>query len=119
MSLHELFGKIGNERGKTAEDLVENAFEEDHDDLPDWFKGYKRATKEEYCKSIDGWVYTDVGKIKLQIKSSWRNANKFSRTHKDTAVLVVKLGQKPVTIRQNLTSAVEPLRDKYLSKRKN
>lgn len=119
MSVHSQFGKIGNERGRINEEKVFDAFSEECEEppLPEWFRGYISATEEEDKRGIDGWVDTDVGKIKIQVKSSRNAAREFRKNNPDTAVISVRDGEDLETIRRRLLSEIDPLRKLYLEKR--
>jgi hypothetical protein len=124
MSINEIFGRIANQRGFKAEERVENVMRSnlENNNLPDWILGYEKACEQDDYRGVDGWIYTrDVGKLKLQIKSSQRGKNEFMKRHRwqDTAILVISRQDSSETILDKVISSIIPLRQKYLSKRSN
>ena len=124
MSVKEVLRRIASQKGVDAETKVEKVMQTNFENntLPDWILKYEKACKEDDSKGIDGWVYTtDVGKIKIQIKSSESGKEKFMRRHhwQDTAILVIDSRDSFDTILSKIISGIEPLRQRYLSKRSN
>lgn len=119
--LWQLFGQIGNERGKLAEKRVKLAFiaEDNRKYFPDWVYGFERASfKEDRCKGIDGWIKTDVGKIPLQIKSSFRGKSKAEQKFPDIPIIVLEAGISDENIIRQCCEIITPVRDYYLSLRR-
>ena len=123
MSTNTIIGRLGNERGQRAELRVEIAVREafEKETLPSWIIGYQRACHEDDEKGIDGWLDTDVGRIKIQVKSSYAGAREFSRRHQpDIAIIIVRNNKiSPEQILDLLIQAVTPLRRRYLEIRQN
>jgi len=125
MGVDRLFGKVGNQRGDSAELCVQRAMVQgcNNGTLPDWLIGYERADPRDdrghgKGRGTDGWVETsDVGDIGVQIKSSEGSARRFRESHPNIAVVVVNQGDGFEDIVREVVSAVEPLRSKYLKKR--
>lgn len=79
--LSKVFRKIGRGRGRDTEDRFFRLFRYGKvpPDFPSWFHGFRSATQEEDCAGIDAVAFTDVGKIFIQIKSSWAGVQKFKK----------------------------------------
>jgi len=116
-----IFGKIGHERGTLAEDKVKSALlkvlSEKDTGIPDWLLGHESVTKKEDAKKIDRWIITDVGKIKLQVKSSQEAAKKFREEHPDIPVIVVRQGDDDRLIISRIVNAIGQQRKIFLQKR--
>ncbi len=114
-----LFDKIGHERGVLAENIVERVFNERFQtgDVPEWLTGYERATVEDDSRGIDGWFYTDVGKIPLQIKSSRTGKRHAAEKKPNIPTVIVRAGDSEKTIFSQCISAIGPERKKYLKER--
>jgi len=112
--------KIGRDRGRKAESLFKKVLVEgiEKDRFPEWIRGYERATSKDDLKGIDCWIKTDVGNIKIQIKSSKTGAEEYLKKHRgDVAVVIVKVGDGSDVLCEKIISAVSPLREKYKKKR--
>ncbi len=96
-----LFGQIGNELGRSAEQRVNEGFEhaKNAGRLPLWIKSWVRVEQysEDDKKGIDFYFETDVGQIPLQVKSSRRRAALFSANHGDEIAIVVVDVRHPPT----------------------
>lgn len=121
MRIERIFGRVGHNRGITSELSVKRAMSKgiNGGDLPMWIVGYEQASFEDDSTGVDGWVDTDVGRIKIQIKSSRKSAKEFRKNHPDTAVVIVEQGDEDEKIQGKIASAVGLLRKKYLRKRSN
>ena len=113
------FEKIGHERGVLAENSVERVFNDRlrTGDVPKWLTGYERATVEDDSRGIDGWFYTDVGKIPLQIKSSRTGKKHAAEKKTNIPTVIVRAGDSEKTIFSQCISAIGPERKKYLKER--
>lgn len=118
MSVREQLKEITDQRGKDAENKVMKSFN-DSDEIPEWLLGIHKGSHEEDKKGVDLWVETDVGKIKLQVKSSVRGAEEHVERNKkgDIAVVVVKEGDSLEKVFGEMVFSIKPLREKYLKKR--
>ena len=115
-----LFNKIGHERGLFAENIVEKIFNDRFqtgNNVPTWLIGYERATAEDDRRGIDGWFYTDVGKIPLQIKSSKTGKRRANEKNPNIPTVIVRAGDSDNTIFAQCISAIGPERKKYLKER--
>lgn len=115
------FRKIGHERGMQAEDSVKRALSRALSTkdvvIPDWLLGYEGVTEKEDARKIDRWIMTDVGKIRLQIKSSLIAAKKFKEEHPDIPVIVVRAGDNDRQIMDRIVSVIGQQRKIYLEER--
>ncbi len=113
------FNKIGHERGTFAENIIERIFKDRFQtgDVPKWLTGYERATLEDDSRGIDGWFYTDVGKIPLQIKSSRTGKRHAAEKNPNIPTVIVRAGDSENTIFSQCISAIGPERKKYLKER--
>lgn len=114
-----LFGKIGNERGRSTENLIFQAVNRciESGNIPAWLIGYEKATPKDDSLGIDGWLHTDVGKIPLQVKSSIAGKQKFTERKSHIPIVVIQVGQSDEQILAKCVSAIAPKRTEYLLKR--
>lgn len=124
MPINKTFRQIGYTRGATAETIVEQVVQEgqENNTLPEWLVGYQRANLKDDMSGVDGWILTsDVGEIKLQIKSSFSGVKKFERNHhrRDIAIVIIKNYDSSQLVLEKIITAVSPLRREYLSKRQS
>ncbi len=116
------FGEVGLERGRINEARVCQVLL-DHIEqglFPAWFKGYQPIplTDTSQSKGIDGWILTlDVGKIPLQIKSSWAGKEKALSEHPRIPVVIVHLQDSEEEVAQKCLQVAEAERQKYLKLR--
>jgi hypothetical protein len=120
--VYRLLGQIALERGKGAESRVENALNRASNDLniiiPDWFLGHEPATEiDDKRRKTDHWISTDVGRIRLQVKSSKNSADTFHEKHPNIPVIFVQAGDDDCVVLGRIFSAVGKQREIYLQKR--
>lgn len=118
------FGRVGNERGRSAEQRVAEVIwrwvKDEDDKCPSWLIGYKPASVEENKRGVDGWVVTlDVGDIAIQIKSSQTGARKAEGRRRSTrpVVVVVKSHWNDSFLFQRIIGPVAKRRESYLQER--
>lgn len=115
-----LFGKVGAERGTTAENRVITVFERriKERDCPEWLIGCKQAKEEENRRGIDFWFETkDVGKIRIQVKSSMKGVEKAKKHHPRVPVVRIPPGLPDDYLFRECLGIVEQERIKYLQER--
>ncbi len=110
----KLFETIWKEKpkGRRNEMRVIAAFAVRTDDVPDWFFEIKKATDRLEPAGIDMVIYTDMGKVYIQVKSCERKAHEFrleqgkGKYRKDIAVIVVlEESHNPELVRQTVIFA--------------
>lgn len=112
------------ERGIANEKAVNRAFKAalEMKSLPAWVVGYRVATHKEQNRHIDGVIQTaDVGDLKLQIKTTWKAADKLKDELGRMGIAVVNIHLPYVSdeeIIKRCLAAVEPFHQRYLSYRK-
>ncbi|HEY4489949.1 MAG TPA: hypothetical protein VJC12_01685 [Candidatus Paceibacterota bacterium] len=118
--VRSLIGKIGQERGRINENKFFSAFSQGVP-LPEWLYRIERASREEDYRGIDAIAHTDVGKIFVQIKSSYRAIRYFQirrqRERLAVAFVVVNAYDSPEEIRQKGLNATSEARERILQKR--
>lgn len=119
-TLHKAMGQASNQLGLRQEELVVRAFDA-ADSLPGWFHSIRLKDGDEDRRGIDAVVEThDLGNLMLQVKSSFRGAEKFfSKGRRSTliGVVIVKHVDGPLTIRLNVLKVCETLRRQILNLR--
>lgn len=120
MEINKIFGKVGQERGRESEALLDEALNRaiDAEAVPEWLVGYSPGTKKDDKNGIDGWVETsDVGKIWLQVKSSRKAAEQSREKHPKIPVVIIRLGDSEKKIVNTVIGEIGGLRKIYLEKR--
>ena len=107
-------GRTAQLMGETAELLASLCFESCPYRAPPWVKSLRRATHEEDSRGIDLIAEIDTGSVPVQIKSSWRRAREFERTHPDIPVLVVHPEDSEDFVRKKLLAVLRKERAKAL-----
>ncbi|MEK7642866.1 MAG: hypothetical protein AAB372_00210 [Patescibacteria group bacterium] len=119
MGVAQAFGSMGRERGGQRENRFLAVFREHPRDAPEWFRGVERASRELDRKGIDAIIYTDVGKIFIQIKSSQGGKRRFEELHPRTHIIVIIIRGYDLdeSIRKSTYQLVGVRRDIYVAKR--
>ncbi len=118
--VNRLFGKVGAERGTTAENRVITVFERriKERDCPEWLIGCKQDTDEANRRAIDFWFETkDVGRIRIQVKSSMKGVEKAKKHHPRVPVVRIPPGSSNDYLFRECLGIVERERIKYLQER--
>lgn len=120
LSVRGLINRLGDERGKASEAMVEDVFRRrlEAGKVPVWLIGYQRADQKDNDRGIDGWFVTDVGKIPLQLKSSRKAMYNALEKRPRIPVVVIKVGQSEDAIYSTCMAVLELQRNKYLELRK-
>ena len=120
MEIKRIIGRVGDERGKKAENLLDYSLNTSiaNKIAPSWLIGYSPGSEDDDGKKIDGWVETsDVGRIGLQIKSSYNVAKQFRKEFPRIPVVVIRLGDSEEKILNTVLKQIGAVRKKYLRKR--
>lgn len=114
-----IFGRIGNERGSIAENRVKRVLEDriEAHKIPQWLTRYEQASYEDEPRGIDGWFYTDIGKIPIQIKSSRKGQRDAEKKRPRIPVVVIEPGIQDDIIFDKCISTISAKRVEYLQKR--
>jgi len=119
-ALREALGRASNQLGQRQEELVVRAFDA-ADSRPEWFRSIRLKDGDEDRRGIDVVIETrDLGCLMLQVKSSFRGAEKFaSKGRRSTliGVVIVKHQDGPLAIRLNVLRVCEALRRQILNLR--
>jgi len=117
--VRSLLGTLGQQRGREREAMVSMAFRESPTIKPEWYRGFRIATKKQDRRKIDAIVETDIGDIYIQIKSSLSGIKKFQseRGCRPIAAIIVNVDDSDEAIRQKVFAAALPLHDHFLAKR--
>lgn len=116
MSVQRSLGQAANQRGEANEERVLCALNEVKEDSA-WMIGARRATHEEDARGVDIVVETsDRGPLFVQVKSSKAGVRTFQRRKGRRAdfiaVVLVKSGDDPATIRRKTLHALQELRER-------
>lgn len=117
--INRILGKLGQERGVGSEVSVDRAVKNciGAGIVPAWLTGYEPASPEEDAQGIDGWFFTDAGKIPIQIKASRRPRRDLGARRNRIPVIVVPLGLNDKEILAKCLSAVGRIRKRYIQER--
>lgn len=115
--VHRVLGKLANEIGIRAEEKAVEALLTSP--IPFWIIRARRAKPEEDHKGIDIVVFTDVGKLYIQVKSSKREVRRFRSAHPNFSGCVVCIppGADLTDIKLKLLRELNVLRNCYLNRR--
>ena len=118
MGVKQALGKIGNERGLENEFKVLNGVR-GASSKPAWYRDVRHATREEDDRGIDVVVYTDIGELYLQVKSSKFRAVQFKRKSRKQMIgmIVVKVKDTLDQLGAKAFAEVGRLRSQILEKR--
>lgn len=110
--IHRLLGQISNKRGVTNENRFFDAFAENFK-MPKWFLGVRRATPEEDRSGVDAIIFTDVGEIPLQIKSTWTSKKRFEARGNTEHICCIVVNEmlQPSQIRHLTYCSISNFRD--------
>lgn len=95
-------GRTGVAVGHAGERRVLKSFH--HFGTPRWWQGIREATNEEDAQGIDHVVFTDVGDIFIQVKTSLSKGTSRSpkRNDRDVPIVYVNLEDSDVEIRKRV-----------------
>lgn len=80
--IRKVIGDVINSRGRAREEQVLTALtRSDGASFPPWFQGAERASDGDDARGIDVIVYSDVGKLFLQVKGSPKAVQEFLKKH--------------------------------------
>lgn len=107
-----------SERGHVNDRRVVNALME-AEGRPEWITGVRQATPQEDMKNFtDAVVHTDIGDIRIQVKSSFDRAREFEAKHpklsKKIIVFVVRDDDTRNDLRSRLIQKLTEFRKKRL-----
>jgi len=116
-NISRIIGKIGQERGRRTEDRFTAAFKGVA--VPKWCHCVAPATPEQEGQGIDKIMWTDVGPVYIQLKSSRRGKQEHQRHYprRPIGVVILNSDDSDETIRQKALSAAGELRKRFLNKR--
>jgi hypothetical protein len=125
IQLKQNIGLSTNQRGFNAENVVIKSFSDEIYSKncpvrPEWFYKIEKASYELDSKGIDLIVFTDVGKIFLQVKSSLKGKEEFLRKKKNRimiGIVIIKYYESFETIRYIIIKELEKMRNLILEKR--
>lgn len=81
-----LFKKVAKEKGTGGEARILNLLLSNKDAWPEWLHSIRAATYSEDQKGCDVVIATDVGKLYLQVKSSWTGIEHFKKKRKSKMI---------------------------------
>lgn len=113
--------EAGRQRGSLTERKVLSVFQERiiQKRCPPWLTGCEKADWEDDRKGCDFlFVTVDVGKLKLQVKSSQRGLEEARRKHPKIPAVCLAPEASADVIFQECINAVSRQRDIYLQERK-
>ena len=114
-----ILGRRGQEIGRAGEKRVLKACEPSC--MPSWWLHMRRGTRREDTKeATDHIISTDVGEIRIDVKTSLhKNPNQFpERNEKGVAIVFVNLSWSDVEIRKRVIDVVERERRGKMGKKK-
>lgn len=116
MSVQKALGHVANLRGKTNETRVLHVIS---DSTPAWVEKVRSANPEEDAKGVDVVVYTDVGKLFLQVKSSKAGIKAYSEKKRRSMIGVVLCHHRisDERLRKSVYRELAKLRETVLKKR--
>jgi hypothetical protein len=89
MTPSKLLKKVAREKGKDGEIRIINSLENNKDNWPQWIIEIREATKDEDKKGCDIVVKTDIGKLYLQVKSSWTGVKDFNSKRRSKIIATI------------------------------
>ena len=112
----------GNKKGRRTEDRFFEAMEVSFvKEMLEWVSDVCRASQKEDAKGIDAVIFTDVGKLFIQIKSSEAGAIKFQNgrhcRHRMIGVIIIREHHSTGDIREKAKTILTELRQSVLSVR--
>jgi len=115
-----LLRSIGLERGTKNEIKVYEAIQKSISEgyCPAWITEYTPADRKDDRRGIDGWFTTDVGKIPIQIKSSFSGKRHSEQRRPKIPIVVIHVEDTHEVVLQKCLMAIGPKRDEYLKLRK-
>jgi hypothetical protein len=115
-SLRDTFRKIELEQGEASEKYFHDALQNAKDSgrLPPWLRGWSHSEKWSPTDraGIDFIIWTDRGRIKVNVKSSYSLAKQFERQHRGEGIVavVVNILERPEVFLGKLISTIGDLR---------
>jgi len=85
----KLFKKVAKEKGTGAEVRILNILLEHKNDWPDWLASVRSATQEEDKRGVDIVAVADIGKLYLQVKSSWTGVKHFNTRRRSKMISTI------------------------------
>lgn len=89
MVKRRFFKKVAKEKGAGSEARILHILLGSESDWPGWLKTIRPATEEEDKTGCDIVAGTDVGKLYLQVKSSWTGVDHFNNRRRSKLISTI------------------------------